>query len=88
MDTTYLWHKNKAEGGGGAEDDEDGDHDEGGVLLVTEHEADGSAHDTHQYHVVDAHADVLGVVQRGDAHVPSLPRQKRSKNLQIIGYHC
>lgn len=78
---TNLWHKHKAEGGGGAKDDEDGDHDEGGVLLVAEHEGDGGPHDAHQYHVIDTHTHVLGVVERGDTHVPSLPGQERSEDL-------
>lgn len=77
----YLWHKNKAEGGGGAEDDEDGDHDEGSVLLVGKHEGDGGAHDTHEDNVVDAHADILGVVERGDADMPRLPCQERAEYL-------
>lgn len=71
---TYLWHKDKAERGGSAEDDEDGHHDEGRVLLVAEHEGDGGSHDAHEYHVVDTHTHVLGVVQSRDANVSRLPR--------------
>lgn len=50
--------------------------------MVAEHEGDGGPHDAHQYHVVDTHAHVLGVVQCGDTHVPSLPGQERSEDLQ------
>lgn len=50
--------------------------------MVAEHEGDGGPHDAHEHHVVDTHAYVLGVVEGGDAHVSSLPRQERSEDLQ------
>lgn len=51
-------------------------------MLVGEHEGDGGAHDTHEHDVVHAHAHVLGVVERGDAHMPGLPGQERPEYLQ------
>ncbi|GIY92714.1 hypothetical protein CEXT_91951 [Caerostris extrusa] len=79
---SHLGNEHQAERRSGAEHDEDGDDDEGGVLLLPQHEGQGRADHAHDHHVVDAHADVLGVVQGRDADVPCLPGQKTTEGLQ------
>ena len=54
----------------------------GGILLVAQHKGQPGANNAHDDHVVHAHANVLGVVQRRYANVPSLPSQKYSNRLQ------
>lgn len=69
----YLGHKHQAEGDGAAEDDDQGHDAELHVGLVPGQEGDGGPDDAHDAHVVDAHPDVLAVVERGDADVARLP---------------
>lgn len=78
---SHLGNEHQAEGGRRAEHDEDGDDDEGRVLLLSQHEGERGPDHAHDDHVVHAHADVLGVVEGGNAHVPSLPRQKAAERL-------
>ena len=53
-------------------------------LVLVEHEADCDAENAHDEHVVHGHPHVLAVVQRGDLHVPRLPRKEGAKHLSII----
>ena len=69
----YLWHKHQAEGDGAAEDDDQGHNAELHVRLVPGQEGDGSPDDAHDPHVVDAHPNVLAVIECGDADVSGLP---------------
>lgn len=69
----YLWHKHQAEGDGAAEDDDEGHDAELHVGLVPRQEGDGGPDDAHDPHVVDAHPDVLAVVECGDADIAGLP---------------
>lgn len=69
----YLWHKHQAEGDGAAEDDDQGHNAELHVGLVPGQEGDGGPDDAHDPHVVDAHPDVLAVVECWDADVAGLP---------------
>ena len=71
--TPYLWHKHQAKGDGAAEDDDQGHDAELHVRLVPRQEGDGGPDDAHDPHVVDAHANVLAVVEGGDADVAGLP---------------
>ena len=77
----HLRDKHEAERSGSAEDDKEGDDDEGGRLLLVQHEGHGHAQDTHDRHVVDGHAHVLGVVQGRDLDLTGLPRQEGSEEL-------
>lgn len=47
------------------------------------YKSNGSSHDAHDEYIVHRQADVLGVVQRWDGHVTSLPCQERSEYLEI-----
>ncbi len=78
---TDLRHENETKRDGGAEDDEEPDDEVGGVLLVLDDEGDGDAADAHDEHVVDAHPDVLGVVESRDADPPRLPGQEAAEDL-------
>lgn len=69
----YLRHEHQAEGDGAAEDDDQGHNAELHVWLVPRQEGHGCPNDAHDPHVVDAHPDVLAVVERGDADVSGLP---------------
>lgn len=69
----YLRHEHQAEGDGAAEDDDQGHDAELHIWLVPGQEGDGRPDDAHDPHVVDAHPDVLAVVERGDADVSGLP---------------
>lgn len=69
----YLWHKHQAQRDGAAEDDDQGHNAELHVGLVPGQEGDGGPDDAHDPHVVDAHADVLAVVECWDAHIAGLP---------------
>ena len=70
---TYLRHEDQTECQSGAEYDEYGDDDEGGGLLVLQHEGDRHAEDAHDGHVVHRHPDVLGVIQRRNLNLSRLP---------------
>lgn len=77
-----LRHEDQTESARAAEYYEDREHDEHRVLLVGQHETDRRAGYAHDHHVVHAHADVLAVVQRGDAHVPRLPGEEGADHLE------
>lgn len=78
----YLWHKHQAEGDGAAEDDDQGHDAELHVRLVPGQEGDGCPDDAHDAHIVDAHPDVLAVVERGDADISGLPSQEAAEQLE------
>lgn len=69
----YLGHEHQAEGDGAAEDDDQRHDAELHVGLVPGQEGDGGPDDAHDPHVVDAHPDVLAVIERGDADIAGLP---------------
>lgn len=69
----YLRHKHQTEGDGAAEDYDQSHDAELHIGLVPGQEGDSGANDTHDSHVVDAHPDVLAVVESGDADVAGLP---------------
>jgi hypothetical protein len=79
----YLGHEDEAKRDRSAENDENRNDEKSSVLLVNENEGDGDAEDAHDDHVVHAHPDVLAVVQRGQAHVPRLPREKTAEYLRM-----
>lgn len=70
----YLGHKHQAEGDGAAEDDDQGHNAELHVGLVPGQEGDRRPDDAHDPHIVDAHPDVLAVVECRDADIAGLPR--------------
>lgn len=53
--------------------------------LVLDNKGDGGAARAHDDDVVDAEADVLGVVESRDAHVTRLPRQEAAEGLCTRG---
>lgn len=75
----YLRHEHQAEGDGAAEDDDQGHDAELHVGLVPGQEGDGGPDDAHDAHVVDAHPDVLAVIECGDADVAGLPSQETTE---------
>lgn len=77
-----LGDEDQAERDGAAEDDDQGHDAELHVGLVPGQEGHGGADDAHDAHVVDAHADVLAVVEGRDAHVPGLPGQEAAEQLR------
>lgn len=77
-----LGNEDQAERDGATEDDHQGHDAELHVGLVPGQKGDGGADDAHDAHVVDAHPDVLAVVERRDAHVPGLPRQEAAEKLE------
>ena len=81
---TYLRHKDKAECNSCAEDDEQGDDEVGSIRTIFNDEGYRYSSHTHDDDVVDAHANVFGVVESRDAHMTSLPGQKTTKYLQQI----
>ena len=77
----HLGSEDEADGCAGAEEDEESDDEEGGVGSVADEQRDGHAGGARDDDVVDAQADVLGVVERRDAHVARLPRQETAEHL-------
>lgn len=82
---TDLGDKDQAERDGAAEDDDQRHDAELDVGLVPGQEGHGRADDAHDAHVVDAHPDVLAVVESRDAHVPGLPGQEAAEQLERRG---
>lgn len=80
----YLGHKNKAEGGRRTEDYKHRDEDERGVLPVGQHNGDGRSRNAHNYDIIHAQADVLGVVEGGNGDVPRFPCQESTKYLRSM----
>lgn len=81
---THLGNKDETECGRRAEDNEDRYDDKGGVLLIAQYVGEAGADNAHDDDVVDAHADVLGVIQRRYAHLTRLPRQEDADRLSKI----
>lgn len=79
---TDLGNKDQAERDGAAEDDDQRHDAELDVGLVPGQEGHGRTDDAHDAHVVDAHPDVLAVVESRDAHVPGLPGQETAEQLE------
>lgn len=69
----YLGYKHQAEGDGAAEDDNQGHNTELHIRLVPGEEGDSGTDNAHDAHVIDAHPDVLAVVECRDADVAGLP---------------
>lgn len=81
----YLWHKHQTESDRAAEDDDQSHDAELHIGLVSREEGHGRPDDTHDAHVVHTHPDVLAVIQGRDAHIPRLPGQETTKQLEEKG---
>lgn len=79
---TDLGNKDQAERDGAAKDDHKGHDAELHIRLIPCQKRDGGTDDAHDAHVVNAHPDVLAVVECRDAHIPGLPCQETAKKLQ------
>lgn len=79
--STHLGNKDETESGRGAEDNEDRYDDKGGVLLIAQNVGQSGANNAHDDDVVDAHADVLGVIQSRYAHLTRFPREEDADRL-------
>lgn len=79
---TDLGNKDQTERDGAAKDDHKGHDAELHVGLVPRQKRDSGADDAHDANIVNAHPDVLAVVERRDAHVPGLPCQETAKKLE------
>lgn len=80
--STHFWHKHQTERDGAAEDNDQCHDAELYVGLIPGQEGHGRPDDAHDAHVVNAHADVLAVVQGRNAHVSGLPGQETPKQLE------
>ncbi|GFY72528.1 hypothetical protein TNIN_456651 [Trichonephila inaurata madagascariensis] len=78
---SHLGNEHQAQGSSGTEHDENGNNDEGRVLLFSENKRERGPNNAHYDDVVDAHTDVLGIVEGRDADVPCFPGEKTTKGL-------
>lgn len=76
-----LWDKDKTQCDGCTEDNEETDDNERGCWLVVDEKGHGGTANACDYHIIDAHADVLGVVQCRNGHLTRLPSEETTEHL-------
>ena len=77
----HLGSEDKADSRRRTEDDEQCDDNKRRVRSITNEQRDWDAGSARDDDVVDAQADILGVVERSDTHITRLPRQETPKHL-------
>jgi hypothetical protein len=77
----HFRYEDETQGNRHAEQDEDGRENVRAFVLIAKEVADDGRGDAQQNHVVQTHADVGRIVERGDAYVACGPRETRANDL-------
>lgn len=80
-DLEHFRNEDETQGDRHAQQNEDGRQNVRAFVLIAKEVADDGRGDTQQNHVVQTHADVGRIVERGDAYVACSPRETRADDL-------